>query len=72
MTKQEAITAMKEGKKVAHRYFLPHEWVIMGASEDGENIIKHEDGSTVLEDIFWELRNKKEWDIGWNIRGTIK
>lgn len=32
MTKEEAIKAMSEGKKVRHRYFGPDEWVSMNSN----------------------------------------
>lgn len=38
MTKEEAIRAMSEGKKVRHRYFSKDEWVTINSSglyEDG-------------------------------------
>ena len=31
MTKQEAIQAMREGKKVTHRWFSPNEWMTIKA-----------------------------------------
>lgn len=40
MTKQEAITAMREGKKVTHRYFSSNEW--MTFDNDGKILL--EDG----------------------------
>ena len=29
MTKAEALQAMREGKKVTHCYFQPHEWMMI-------------------------------------------
>lgn len=44
MTKEEAIRAMSEGKKVRHRYFSKDEWVTINSSglyefEDGWPIV---------------------------------
>lgn len=65
MTKQDAKDAMKKGKKVSHRYFLPDEW--MKSSSDGE-IYTFEDGVTETCDEFWLRRNGvHQWDTDWQI-----
>lgn len=49
MTREEAIKAMSEGKKVRHRYFGPDEWVSMNSNglyvfEDGVMVDLHYSG----------------------------
>lgn len=56
MNKQEAILAMKEGKKVIHRDFAPNEWMTI---KEGMMIL--EDGviipyATCTPDEFWKYR----------------
>lgn len=62
MTKFEAIQAMKEGKKVTHRYFDKNEWVTMEG-----NTILFEDGVRCSQPEFWIWRNKPEWEIDWSL-----
>ena len=63
MNKQEAIQAMTEGKKVAHRYFANNEWVTMDA--DGK--IVTEEGYKVSHLLFWMDRTDKAWDEDWEV-----
>lgn len=60
MTKEEAIAAMREGKKVAHRYFSPDEWITMKAGK-----IETEEGYRVVPAEFWNYREQKEWQSDW-------
>lgn len=46
MTKEEAIRAMSEGKKVRHRYFSKDEWVTINSS----GLYEFEDGIIVILD----------------------
>lgn len=62
MTKQEAIQAMKEGKKVAHRYFSQGEWMKMVGKG-----FEFEDGVQCDQDYFWMDRNDKYWETDWHI-----
>lgn len=48
MTKEEAIKAMSEGKKVRHRYFGPDEWVSMNSN----GLYVFEDGVMVDPSLF--------------------
>lgn len=48
MTKEEAIRAMSEGKKVRHRYFSKDEWVTINSS----GLYEFEDGVKVGPSLF--------------------
>lgn len=63
MTKDEAIKAMREGKKVTHRYLADHEWVKMLSAIQLET----EDG--VIHDYsqFWVMRSHSGWQNDWKI-----
>lgn len=63
MTKEEAIQAMKEGKKLTHRYFTSKEWVTM--KEDGSYLF--EDGVSCSALEFWTLRGQEGFNIDWEI-----
>lgn len=63
MTKEEAIKAMSEGKKVRHRYFGRDEWVTM--KPDGSYLF--EDGCSVSSELFWFDRQNSWWDKDWEI-----
>lgn len=60
MTKQQAIWAMEEGKKVRHRYFSSDEWISLV-----DRRIISEDG--VRHDEFWELHADAAYETDWEI-----
>ena len=62
MNKQEAILAMKEGKKVTYKYFSPNEWMAM---KDGMIVL--EDGVICPPEEFWKLRADSRWDDGYEL-----
>lgn len=62
MTKEEAIAAMQEGKKVTHQYFSSDEWMAMR-----EDQIVLEDGVVCSPDEFWLYRQDPEWDDGYEL-----
>lgn len=62
LTRAEAIQAMKEGKKVSHRYFTPDEFIYM----EGDTI-HTEDGAQCSSKEFWSIRSNVMWEIDWNI-----
>lgn len=62
MTRKEAITAMREGKKVTHEYFTSDEWA---TQEHG--LILLEDGVVCSPMEFWKDRQSKMFDDGWSI-----
>ena len=62
MTKQDAIKAAYEGKRISHNYFSPDEWIEV---KKGELIT--EDGYYVI-DEFWDIRSGGEWETGWYIK----
>lgn len=62
MTKEQAIEAMKEGKKVRHRYFSEHEWMMMGRRG---LVFENKVSCSFTE--FWQRRRTTEWEVGWSI-----
>ena len=62
MTRQEAIKAMREGKKVTHRWFSPEEWA---TQEHG--LIVLEDGVKCSPSLFWLDRRTSDWDNDWEL-----
>lgn len=62
MTKEQAIQAMREGKKITHRYFATDEWMTI---EHG-NIITFEDGNLEYINDFFAIRTNG-WDEGYSI-----
>lgn len=60
LTKQEAIDAMKAGKKVAHKYFFDDEWMTMK-----EGLIVFEDEVKVTPEKFWSERLTPGWNDGY-------
>jgi len=62
MTKQEAIKAMHEGKKVTHMYFHREEWVTI---KNGQILL--EDGVRCSEEEFWKWRSDYWWDKDWKL-----
>ena len=63
MTKEEAIKAMSEGKKVRHRYFSSDEW--MTQLPNGDYLF--EDGVICPPEEFWQWRADTEWSDGYEI-----
>lgn len=63
MTKEEAIKAMSEGKKVRHRYFGRDEWVTMNSA----GLYEFEDGVIVGPYLFWMNRQDSYWNEGWEL-----
>jgi len=61
MTKQEAIEAMQQGKKVTHYLFTDEEFIYM---KNGEI---HDENGYNLQSEFWMWRHSKEWLTGWSI-----
>ncbi len=60
MNKLEAIIALKEGKRISHRFFDTNEWIEMG----GSGIIC-EDGTSISFEVFWDDRNHPFFDRNW-------
>ena len=63
MNRNEAIQAMREGKKVRHHYFLPDEYMSM--TPDGNYLL--EEGVVCTPYEFWKYRSEKQWDANWEI-----
>lgn len=63
MTKQEAIDAMKQGKKVTHKNFTKNEWMTM----EGWKMI-FEDGNVCHSEEFWRWRTGVVWLDGYSIK----
>lgn len=66
MTKDEAITAMKNGDKVTHRYFTPDEYIFMKGS-----LIYTEDGANCFPDEFWKYRQCESFLTDWSIYNDV-
>jgi len=62
MTKEEAIQAMREGKKVTHEYCSDDEYLY----ERNDGKIVTEEGYTVTND-FWSYRTSPGWQINWSV-----
>lgn len=62
MNKYEAINAMREGKKVTHRFFVDGEYITM----DG-NFIVDEAGNKFSQLDFWKDRIQEAWENDWEI-----
>lgn len=62
MNKQEAIQAMKEGKKVTHQYFSDGEFMKFNG-----NKYEFEDGVKLTMAEFDQYRIGIEWETNWNI-----
>jgi ribosomal protein L31E len=63
MTKEEAIKAMKDGKKVTHRHFTAEEWVTM--NNIGQMVF--EDGCRCPPHEFWEWRKDESFLTDWEL-----
>ena len=61
MTRAEAIKAMREGKKVTHKYFSREEW----ATQDHGLIILEDAKCSPAE--FWKWRQEPMFDNDWDI-----
>ena len=67
MTKDEAIAAMLNGEKIAHRHFGSDEW--MKQNRDGRLFTEYEfeDGCICTGVDFWSCRSDISWQDGWRI-----
>lgn len=64
MTKDEALKAMKQGKRIRHISFTKEEWMRLS----GINI-EFEDGCKCHPREFWAFRDSPSWDYDWSIVG---
>lgn len=64
MTKEEAISQMKAGKKLTHRYFTDDEWV---KTDETGMIYILEDGVECSPKEFWMWRTDEAWNSDWEI-----
>jgi hypothetical protein len=62
MTKAEAMAAMREGKKVTHRWFSDNEWMSM---QDGK--VLTEEGYKHDQREFWRYRTDESWNDGYSL-----
>lgn len=65
LTKEEAIKALEEGKRVRHRYFIGNEYMFLINIQ--KNIYKFEDGVEVNAIDFWKHRPQEQYLTGWEI-----
>jgi hypothetical protein len=61
MTKIEAIIAMRDGKKVRHKFFATDEWMMLTPS----GLYLFEDGNVCPSLLFWQDRRGIEWNDNW-------
>jgi hypothetical protein len=66
LTRAEAIQALREGKKVTHRFFSYNEWMKLVTGD----LIRFEDGVHMTLGEFFSNRNEQEWNDGYSIYGT--
>lgn len=64
MTKDEAISQMKAGNKLTHRWFGDEEWI---KSDRAGMILILEDGVECSPNEFWKWRTDPAWETGWEI-----
>lgn len=64
LTKAEAFEAMKQGKKVTHKYFTDNEWM---KSDVTGMIYEFEDGVVCCRHEFWAWKDEKHFQTGWRI-----
>jgi hypothetical protein len=64
MTKEEAISLMKAGHKLTHRYFTSEEWV---KTDETGMIYILEDGVECSHYEFWHWRKDESWNTGWEL-----
>ena len=62
MTKDWAIKALKQGKRITCRYFTPEEWVEMHKCGG----LVFETGCRVSMTDFWENRSHGSWSDSWS------
>ncbi len=67
LTKEQAIAAMRSGKKVTHRHFDSNEWMTMIG-----NAIRLEDGVTCTQEEFWNWRKDESWNTDYYIVNETK
>jgi hypothetical protein len=63
MTRYEAAQALKEGKKLTHKYFTPDEWV----KGDGVGYYRTEENVRCTAAEFWKWRQSPIFDNDWEI-----
>lgn len=63
MNKEQAIAAMRKGKKVTHKLFMDYEYIYM----DKDDNVVSEDGVVRPSDEFWRWRYDKSWEKGYSL-----
>ncbi|MGV3705432.1 MAG: hypothetical protein ACO1NU_08640 [Arcticibacter sp.] len=62
MSKAEALTAMRSGKKVQHSYFTSDEWMTIDQGD-----LLFEDGVRCSLAEFWKYRDHVSWNDGYSL-----
>lgn len=62
-SKEEAIEAMNQGKRVWHRFFLDEQYI----KRVDDLLYQDHDGISFLQSDFWSIRTGIEWETGWRI-----
>lgn len=65
MNKEQALQAMREGKKVTHTYFEEHEWMTIVGYK-----IQLEDNVVISIEEFFKYRDTEDWNEGYSIWGN--
>lgn len=63
MSKDEALVALKQGKKITHVFFTSDEWMMQRL--DGR--YEFEDGNICDPTDFWTYRRHESWNKNWNL-----
>lgn len=60
MNRVEAKKALRQGKRLTHKYFVNGEWV-----QGVHGVYEFEDGVHCAPSEFWSIRHGKEYAEGW-------
>lgn len=66
MTRDEAITALKAGHRLAHGCFSSEEWI----QRESPGLLVFEDGVHCAEASFWATRQSAEWQDNWSLHSS--
>ena len=71
MTFEQAIAAMREGKKVTHRYYTHDEWTTIEVDEKVQvalnDFVVDENGHKIRLYEFMANRHRPAWETDWSI-----
>lgn len=64
-SKEEAIEALVQGKKLTHTLFSENEWIRQ--PDPSVNKYECEDGVVCMASMFWHFREQPYWLKGWSV-----